>query len=176
MDDLEVVVGRVVDGDEGMPSAPETADRPGGGGEWRARRSRALPGERSLERLLLEREELLGRRAGRLGTELSSSRRRRGRAAMGGGPGGMLAVVEEHDFQIWRALGTCLLDAAKTGLGRFDEDLAQISQGIDQYQGLKSPPVFWALLRFVQAGAYARAGRASPDRRGHQRSPVMAPG
>jgi predicted ATPase/class 3 adenylate cyclase len=72
---------------------------------------------------------------------------------------GVLAVVEEHDFQIWRALGTCLLGSAKTGLGRFDEGLAQISQGIDLYQGLKSPPVFWPLLRFVQAGAYGRAGR-----------------
>jgi predicted ATPase/class 3 adenylate cyclase len=72
---------------------------------------------------------------------------------------GVLQVAEDHDFQIWRALGTCLLGAANTGMGQGEEGLAQIRQGIDLYQGLKTPPVFWPLVLFIQAGAHAQAGR-----------------
>jgi hypothetical protein len=74
---------------------------------------------------------------------------------------GVLDVMEDHDFPIWRALGTCLLGAAKTGMGRHDEGLAEIRHGMDLYQGMTTPPVFWPLLLFVQAGACARAGRAA---------------
>jgi len=74
---------------------------------------------------------------------------------------GVLDVAEDHDFQIWRAVGTCLLGAAKTGMGRHDEGLSEIRQGMDLYQGLKTPPVFWPLLLYVQSGACARAGRAA---------------
>jgi predicted ATPase/class 3 adenylate cyclase len=70
---------------------------------------------------------------------------------------GVLEVVDEHDFPIWRALGTCLLGAAETGLGRVEEGLALIREGLDLYRGMTTPPVFWPLLLFVQAGAYARA-------------------
>jgi hypothetical protein len=72
----------------------------------------------------------------------------------------VLEVVEDHEFQVWRAVGTALLGAAETALGREEEGLSQIRQGIDLYQGLKTPPVFWPLLLYVQAGACARAGRA----------------
>jgi tetratricopeptide (TPR) repeat protein len=68
-------------------------------------------------------------------------------------------VVDEQEIQIWRALGTLLLGAAETDLGRFDEGLNAMRQGMDLYQGLKSPPVFWPLLLFVEAGAYARASK-----------------
>jgi hypothetical protein len=33
------------------------------------------------------------------------------------------------------------------------------NRGIDLYQGMKTPPVFWPLLLFVQAGACGQAGR-----------------
>jgi predicted ATPase len=72
---------------------------------------------------------------------------------------GVLHVVEDHDFPIWRAVGTCLLGAANTGKGQIEKGLAQIDEGIALYQGLKTPPVFWPQLLFVRAGAYARAGR-----------------
>ncbi len=74
---------------------------------------------------------------------------------------GVLDVADEHDLEIWRALGTCLLGAAKTGLGRSEEGLTEIHDGIAMYQGLTTPPVFWPLLLFVQAGACARSGRPS---------------
>jgi predicted ATPase/class 3 adenylate cyclase len=74
----------------------------------------------------------------------------------------VLQVADEHDLQIWKALGRCLLGAANTGIGPRPEDgLAQISDGLDLYHGLKTPPVFWPLLLYVQAGAYARSGRAA---------------
>jgi predicted ATPase len=74
---------------------------------------------------------------------------------------GVLDVVEDHEFQIWRAVGTCLLGAAETAMGRHDEGLAQVRQGMDLYQGLKTPPVFWPLLLYVQSGACAQAGRTA---------------
>jgi predicted ATPase/class 3 adenylate cyclase len=74
---------------------------------------------------------------------------------------GVLDVADEHDLEIWRALGTCLLGAAKTGLGRSDEGLTEIREGIALYQGLRTPPVFWPLLLYVRAGACARSGRPS---------------
>jgi predicted ATPase/class 3 adenylate cyclase len=74
---------------------------------------------------------------------------------------GALKVAEDHDFQTWRAVATCLLGAAETGLGRPSEGLAHVRQGLALYQGLKTPPIFWPLLLFVNAGAHARAGKAA---------------
>jgi predicted ATPase len=71
----------------------------------------------------------------------------------------MLQVADEHDLQIWKALGRCLLGAANTGIGRPEDGLAQIREGLDLYHGLKTPPVFWPLLLYVQAAAYARSGK-----------------
>jgi hypothetical protein len=46
-------------------------------------------------------------------------------------------------------------------MGQVEEGLARVRQGIDLYQGLKAPPVFWPMLRSLEAGAYAQAGRAA---------------
>ena len=73
----------------------------------------------------------------------------------------VLDVADEHDLPIWRALGTCLLGAAKAGLERSEEGLTEIREGIALYQGLRTPPVFWPLLLFVQAGACAQSERAA---------------
>ncbi len=70
-----------------------------------------------------------------------------------------LDIAEEHEFQIWRAVATCLHGAALAGMGRADEGLTQTNHGMDLYQGMKTPPVFWPLLLFVQAGACGQAGR-----------------
>jgi predicted ATPase/class 3 adenylate cyclase len=70
---------------------------------------------------------------------------------------GVLDVADEYELPIWTALGTVLLGAAKTDLGQFDEGLDGIRDGIAQYQGLRSPPVFWPLLLYVRARACARA-------------------
>jgi predicted ATPase/class 3 adenylate cyclase len=74
---------------------------------------------------------------------------------------GALDVADEYELPIWRALGTVLLGAAKTDSGQFDEGLAEIADGVAQYQGLRSPPVFWPLLLYVRARGCARAGRSA---------------
>jgi predicted ATPase/class 3 adenylate cyclase len=71
----------------------------------------------------------------------------------------LLRLVEEHDFPIWRALGTCLLGAATAAAGQVEDGLAKVRQGVDLYQGLKTPPVFWPMLRALEAGTFAQAGR-----------------
>ena len=73
---------------------------------------------------------------------------------------GVLAVVEDHEFPIWRALGTVLRGAAITGMGRHEEGVAEIRRGKALYEGLRTPPVFWPMLLFLQAGACLQAGRA----------------
>ena len=74
---------------------------------------------------------------------------------------GVLEVAEEHDYQIWTALGLVLRGAALTGLGQPEEGLALSDRGIALYRGLKTPPVFWPLLVSVRAGAFALAGRVA---------------
>jgi predicted ATPase/class 3 adenylate cyclase len=73
---------------------------------------------------------------------------------------GLLEVADESGFQIWTAAGSCLLGAAQVGVGQVDEGLASIRTGMALYQELRSPPVFWPFLLFVDAGASHRAGRS----------------
>jgi predicted ATPase len=72
---------------------------------------------------------------------------------------GLIDVAAENDLGIWSAVGTCLLGAAQVYLGQPDEGLANLTGGLGLYQGRRSPPVFWPLLLFVQAGASLGAGR-----------------
>ncbi|HEX4984233.1 MAG TPA: hypothetical protein VFV63_21200, partial [Ilumatobacteraceae bacterium] len=71
----------------------------------------------------------------------------------------LLEVAEEHGFRIWTAAGSCLLGAARVGLGRFADGLADIAAGMDLYRELRSPPIFWPFLLFVNARASHAAGR-----------------
>jgi hypothetical protein len=68
-------------------------------------------------------------------------------------------LADEYGFQIWTAAGGSLLGAAQVALERFDEGLANVREGLDLYQGLRSPPVFWPMLLFVSARACHQAGR-----------------
>jgi predicted ATPase len=69
----------------------------------------------------------------------------------------LLHLVEANDFPIWRALGAALLGAATSSKGDPERGLGQIADGLDQYRGLRTPPVFWPLVRFLQAGAHVEA-------------------
>ena len=73
----------------------------------------------------------------------------------------LLDHLADHDFPIWRALGTCLAGAATSLLGHPAEGLVQIGEGMHQYQGMRSPPVFWPFLRFMQAACLAGAGQVA---------------
>ena len=37
-----------------------------------------------------------------------------------------------------------------------------MADGIDQYQGLRTPPIFWPMLRWMQAAAYVDAETPGP--------------
>jgi tetratricopeptide (TPR) repeat protein len=71
----------------------------------------------------------------------------------------LLELAKAHGFQIWRAVGSCLLGAALVGLGSTENGLALIDQGLDAYRGLKTPPVFWPMLLHLCAGAYGAASK-----------------
>ncbi len=71
----------------------------------------------------------------------------------------LLELSQAHGFQIWSAVGSCLLGASLVGLGSTDKGLTLIEQGLDTYRGLKTPPVFWPLLLHLCAGAYGAASK-----------------
>ncbi len=71
---------------------------------------------------------------------------------------GMLEVADDHDLKIWEAIGTFLLGAASVGLGNVEEGLSGIREGMNMYQDMKTPPVFWPMLLSAHAGACAGAG------------------
>ena len=71
----------------------------------------------------------------------------------------LMDIAAEHDFQIWSTLAACVSGAATVGKGEIETGLDLIESGIRLYRGLKTPPVFWALLLVMQAGAYSTAGR-----------------
>jgi predicted ATPase len=71
----------------------------------------------------------------------------------------VLEVAEKHKFQIWSAVGNCLQGAALAGVGRPGEGMVIIQHGMDLYQGLKSPPIFWPILRSLQAKVCGQAGK-----------------
>jgi predicted ATPase/class 3 adenylate cyclase len=73
-----------------------------------------------------------------------------------------MRVAETSGLPIWRALGTCLLGAATSSLGRPADGLRQIGDGLEQYQDLRTPPVFWPFIRFIQGGAHVEAGTPGP--------------
>jgi predicted ATPase/tetratricopeptide (TPR) repeat protein len=72
----------------------------------------------------------------------------------------VLDIAAEHDFPIWVAVGGCLRGAALARMGDAGEGLTVLEEAISTYQRLSTPPVFWPLIRFLQAGACGMADRA----------------
>ena len=78
---------------------------------------------------------------------------------------GLCEFAQEHEFRIWMAAGGCLLGAlAQAQAGRFNEGLASIGKGIERYEELRSPPIFYPLLLSLQARANAEAARPADGR------------
>jgi predicted ATPase/class 3 adenylate cyclase len=71
----------------------------------------------------------------------------------------LLEIADEYDFRIWEATGGCLLGAAEVALGRPDDGLARIREGLALYRGLRTPPIFWPMLLQIDAAANLFAGR-----------------
>jgi predicted ATPase/class 3 adenylate cyclase len=73
-----------------------------------------------------------------------------------------LRVAETSDLPIWRALANVLQGAATSARGRPEEGIRQMADGLNQYEGLRTPPVFWPMIRFMQAAAHVDAGTPEP--------------
>jgi predicted ATPase/class 3 adenylate cyclase len=73
----------------------------------------------------------------------------------------VLAIADEHDYQIWRALGLVLAGVTAAGLGHPEEGLERTDQGIALYEGLRTPPVFWPQVLGMRAEAGAFAGETT---------------
>jgi predicted ATPase/class 3 adenylate cyclase len=73
-----------------------------------------------------------------------------------------LRVAEMTDLPVWRALATCLAGAATSALGNPTDGIRQFADGIDLYHGLRTPPVFWPMLLFMQAAAHVDAAMPGP--------------
>ncbi len=71
----------------------------------------------------------------------------------------LLTSAKEHEFQIWSAVGACLKGAALAEMGSAEEGLGLIEQGVEMYRALKTPPVFFPAVLFLEAGACRLAGR-----------------
>ena len=72
---------------------------------------------------------------------------------------GLLDLADEHQFRIWTAAGG-VPPRGRPGRPRpGEEGLANIRTGIELYGELRSPPIFWPFLLFLEARACVRAGR-----------------
>jgi tetratricopeptide (TPR) repeat protein len=71
-------------------------------------------------------------------------------------------VATENDYPVWRALASVIEGVALCAMGRPEEGLAMTEAGLELYQGLTTPPVFWPPLLSLRAVAFAMAGQ--PDR------------
>jgi hypothetical protein len=71
----------------------------------------------------------------------------------------VLDIAGKYEFQIWKAVATCLNGAALAGMGQAEEGLLQINRGMVLYEELKTPPIFWPILLLLRAGICGQAGK-----------------
>ena len=68
------------------------------------------------------------------------------------------ALARRHDYPVWLALGSIMEGVGRAGLGEGESALALSEAGLELYQALSTPPVFWAPLQGVRALGFQRAG------------------
>lgn len=73
--------------------------------------------------------------------------------------GTALEIAENYDYQIWKAVVTCLYGAALAATGQVEEGISKFDQGLQKYADLKTPPIFWPMLLLLQADMYISAGK-----------------
>jgi predicted ATPase len=70
----------------------------------------------------------------------------------------VLEIAKKHEFQIWKAVASCIHGAALVGMTQVEDGLLEIKEGIEIYTELKTPPVFWPMLLLIRAGAFVQSG------------------
>jgi predicted ATPase/class 3 adenylate cyclase len=71
----------------------------------------------------------------------------------------VIKIAEEHNYQIWKAIGLTLHGVTSAASGDPDTGLEETERGIAMYENLRTPPVFWCLMLSLRAQACALAGR-----------------
>jgi predicted ATPase len=71
----------------------------------------------------------------------------------------VIELGDAHDFNVWSAVGSCLLGVATAASGATDEGLAHFEAAMARYRELQSPPVFWPSLLHFRAMLLGMAGR-----------------
>ncbi|HEX2194853.1 MAG TPA: adenylate/guanylate cyclase domain-containing protein [Candidatus Limnocylindria bacterium] len=70
----------------------------------------------------------------------------------------VLQVAQAHDYRIWIAVGQALDGLAQVALGDAVRGLARTEEGVEMYEGIHTPPVFWPVLLGLRANASQLAG------------------
>jgi predicted ATPase/class 3 adenylate cyclase len=73
----------------------------------------------------------------------------------------VVRIAEEHDYQIWKAIGLTLHGVTTAARGDPETGLARTERGIALYENLRTPPVFWPALLSLRAHACMLAGRTA---------------
>jgi predicted ATPase/class 3 adenylate cyclase len=73
----------------------------------------------------------------------------------------LATVAGEHEYLVWSTLAKVLEGVSLTASGHVEEGFALTEAGIDLYQGLTTPPVFWPSILALRATVHAFAGRAA---------------
>jgi hypothetical protein len=73
----------------------------------------------------------------------------------------LLAVAEEHNFQIWESLATIQIGLVQVMSGEQEAGLVNVEQGFAKYQGHVNPPVFYPAIIHMRAAAFTLAGQPS---------------
>ncbi len=71
----------------------------------------------------------------------------------------VIDVSREYEFLMWEAVATSVQGAAMAGMGEMEAGLEQVVRGNQLYLGLKTPPIFWSLLAYLQTWVYLQMGR-----------------
>ncbi len=67
-------------------------------------------------------------------------------------------MAADNDYPVWGTLATVLDGVSLTMLGDTEEGMRRTEAGIELYQGLTTPPVFWPLLLHLRGMAHGMAG------------------
>jgi predicted ATPase/class 3 adenylate cyclase len=68
-------------------------------------------------------------------------------------------VAHERDYQIWEALATVIEGVSLAGSGQAEEGVVLTETGVELYEGLTTPPVFWPLILALRSFAHLCAGK-----------------
>ncbi len=75
--------------------------------------------------------------------------------------GELATVAGDNDYLVWQTLATVLEGVSLTATGSPEQGVAMTERGIDLYQGLTTPPIFWPLVLLLRSMVHAMAGNAA---------------